>query len=120
MGKGWGEKMALALIEHPPSSGTTQHRINTILKGSPGFVRGKHVEVEFEHVCRTVYVLPSVWLPVVDLICLMLRREGKGRGEVAGKLIRVSPCRDRGSTFFFLTPIFLTFPNEEPQDDLPF
>lgn len=32
MGKGWGEKMALALIEHPPSSGTTQHRINTIFK----------------------------------------------------------------------------------------
>lgn len=120
MGKGWGEKMALALIEHPPSSGTTQHRINTILKGSPGFVRGKHVEVEFEHVCRTVYFLPSVWLPVVDLICLMLRREGKGRGEVAGNLIRVSPCRDGGSTVFFLTPIFLTFPKEEPQHDLAF
>lgn len=95
--------MALALIEHPPSCGTTQHRINTILKDSPGFVRGKHVEVEFEHVCRTSYFLPSVWLAIVDLICLMLRGEGGSGWGCGGEEVNKAVILQRPRKHFFDT-----------------
>lgn len=101
--KDGAKRLVLALIKHPPSCGATQHRINTILKGSPGFVRGKHVEVEFEHVCRTCYFLPSVWLLLVDLICLMLRREGRSGWCCGGEEVNKGVILPRPRRHFFDT-----------------
>lgn len=90
--------MALALIKHLPSSGMTR-RINTgFLKGSPASLEENMLERI--RTCLSSHLFPpSVWLPVVDLICLMLRRGGRKKGK---KLIRVSPKHFFAPAFFFL------------------